>query len=96
VRKVKALGINTADVSYGSSGSTTGRRAKATRSSRASSVTSRQVTLEHRPTGVVVEGSVPSGSYSRVALQRLVAELRAKLLADLDNAVARKLRLPGR
>jgi hypothetical protein len=55
-----------------------------------------QVTLEHRPTGVVVEGSVPSGNYSRVTLQRLVAELRAKLFVELDNAVARKLRMPGR
>jgi hypothetical protein len=73
-----------------------GRRVKATRSSRSDSITSRQVSLEHRPTGVIVKGVVPEGSYSRSTMQRLVKELRAELLVELNAAVARKLRLPGR
>jgi hypothetical protein len=88
--------INVSDVRYESTGGTIGRRSKATRSSRSNSITGMQVTCKHMQTGVAVKGEVPSGSYSRAALRSLVAKLHAKLLLELDEAVARKLRLPGR
>ena len=94
--KVRGLVIKVSDVLETTVGSTVGRRGKATRSSRTDSITGMQVTLKHRQTGLTVQGAVKSGSYSREALRRLVAKLRAKLLADLSAAVARKLRLPGR
>ena len=94
--KASALVIDPKDVAYAWAGSSTGLRSKATRSSRANSITGSQVTLTHKPTGVVVAGAVPRGTYSRTTMQRHVAELRARLFVELNNAVARKLRLPGR
>jgi hypothetical protein len=94
--KAFALVIAAKDVSYAWSGSSTGLRSKATRSSRADVVTGSRVSLTHRPTGVVVTGEVPRGNHSRAAMQRHVAELRAKLFVELNSAVARKMRLPGR
>ena len=53
------------------------------------------VWLEHRATGIRVEGMVPHGSYTTRDLQLLEIELRKSLFAELELKVARHLRIPG-
>jgi hypothetical protein len=88
--------IDIGDVSFSSTGSTSGRRAKATRSSRRDSITGTQIVAKHEPTGVCVSGEIPRGRYSRKELQGHVRELRTRLVLELSEAVARELRLAGR
>jgi hypothetical protein len=88
--------IDISDVDFGTTGTTSGRRSKATRSSRRNTVTSKQIVATHKPTGVRVSGEIPPGTYSRNELQSHVLELRSRLLLELSEAVARELRLSGR
>ncbi|HEU4558064.1 MAG TPA: hypothetical protein VFS20_09450 [Longimicrobium sp.] len=64
--------------------------------SRALDVSGCEIRLAHRPTGIEVTGEVPEGHYSRAELTRLRADLRARLFAELEQRVARHLRIPGR
>ncbi len=94
--KAAAFVIDDKDIAYSGSGSHTGNRSRMTKQSRRLSITSKEITLTHTPTGVSVSGKVAQGHYSRREMQHLVAELRARLVIELHRAVARKLRLPGR
>ncbi len=76
-------------------GSESANRHKA-RNSRALSVTTHRLTLVHGPTSLEVSGEIPRGQYSRTEMQRLKAELRASLFRQLEELVARHLRVPGR
>lgn len=69
------------------------RRASQSRAMDTSGIT---ITLTHRPTGIEVAGEVPAGGYSRTELTELERELRAALWAELEERVARHLRIPGR
>jgi len=51
--------------------------------------------LEHRPTGIRVEGTLPNQPYTRRELELLEIELRKSLFAELELKVARKLGVPG-
>jgi len=53
------------------------------------------VWLEHKVTGIRVEGMVPDGRYTRRELELLEIELRKSLFAELELKVARRLRVPG-
>jgi hypothetical protein len=64
--------------------------------SRALDTSAHQIRLTHRPTGVEVSGEIPQGNYARAEMTRLRQELRARLFAALEQAVARHLRIPGR
>jgi hypothetical protein len=63
------------------------------RESRALDLRTRTVTLTHRPTDAVVEGSVPHGQYARKEMARLTAALRAALFRELESKFARELRI---
>lgn len=75
-------------------GSASGRRQA--RQSRALDLRSFVLELEHIPTGIVAKGDVPRGHYSRIEMKRLQDELRARLYRQLEDLVARRLRIPGR
>lgn len=64
--------------------------------SRALDTTRAEIRLTHRPSGIEVRGVIPSGHRSRKTMRRLRAELRARLWSELELAVARHLRIPGR
>lgn len=51
--------------------------------------------LEHRPTGLRVEGAVPDGRHSARSLQLLEIEVRKSLFAELELKVARHLGKSG-
>ncbi|MGE3073021.1 MAG: hypothetical protein AB7N24_02770 [Dehalococcoidia bacterium] len=64
--------------------------------SRAMDVRSIVVTLRHIPTGVEVSAGVPEGHYSKKEMARRRSELSEGLRSELEAAVAKHLRLPGR
>ena len=90
--------VEIADVLEGwSAHSASSRRRKGmSRRSRANDLRDLTYRLEHRPTGVSVEGSIPTGHYARKEMIRLREKLRAELWTELESQVARALRLPGR
>ena len=92
---VAASKLDPTDIALGWTGSNSGLRRKATRSGRATTLTSRTLTLTHTPTGVTVSGEIPVGHYSRSDLKRVAEKLEGALIAELSTAVARKLRVPG-
>jgi hypothetical protein len=52
--------------------------------------------LAHGPTGIEAAGEIPAGHYSKARLRELRQELYARLFAELERLVARRLRVPGR
>ena len=90
-----AWSLDTAEVSYsGSGGNCSGRRKAA--QSRSLDVTEAAITLRHEPTGIEVNGAVAPGHYSRRQLRELKDALHRQLLAELEQWVAKHLRIPGR
>lgn len=59
-------------------------------------VTSRTVNLTHVPTGIKVFGDIPDGHYSKKEMRGLTDKIREKLWAELEDKVARHLKIPGR
>ena len=55
-----------------------------------------EMTLVHLPTGISVMRSAPTGKYSRKDAQRIREEIRLSLLAELEQLVAKHLKVPGR
>jgi hypothetical protein len=87
--------LDPADVdTFETSSRASGRRRAAL--SRALDASAHLVRLTHRPTGVEVSGEIPQGNYSRTEMTQLRQELHARLLAELEQRVARHLRVPGR
>ena len=68
---------------------------KKLRYSRAMMLSSAERTLRHAPTGIEVRGTLPSGHYSRKEMRLLHQRLYAELYAELEQAVAKALRIPG-
>ena len=66
------------------------------RHSRYEDIRSAAIRLEHYPTGIIVEGSIPSGHYTRKELVRLTKALRIELWVSLESKVAKALHLPRR
>jgi hypothetical protein len=64
--------------------------------SRALDLSDHALRLTHRPTGIAVSGEVPTGNYSRTEMTKLKQALNARLFAELEQRVARHLRIPGR
>jgi hypothetical protein len=83
------------EVTWRASGGNSSGRRKA-RLSRSMDLTSYDLEFEHVPTGLVVKGRVHQGHYSRDQMRELRAKLCARLLDELEDIVARKLRIPGR
>jgi hypothetical protein len=65
------------------------------KSSRKSSTRSLTMELVHLPTGISVTGTVPPGHYTRCEMVDERERLRARLWVQLENEVAKALRIPG-
>jgi len=76
--------------------STTSSGRSQVRQSRAMDTRSRSIALIHGPTGLRVEGVVPAGSYSRQEMRLQARLLQQRLFGELEQLVARALRVPGR
>lgn len=63
---------------------------------RKTKITSRQLKLYHVPTKVAVEGEIPSGHYSKKEMKKLTEDLKKRLYIELEDKVAKQLRIPGR
>ena len=84
--------LNPKDVCWGWSGSSSGGSSFARKTKR----TSRNVWVKHMPTNVVVQGEILQGNYSKKEMKQLTENLREKLLVELEQKVAKHLRIPGR
>jgi hypothetical protein len=84
--------VEVSEVGSASSARTGNRR----RLSRALDRRACKVIVRHRPTGIARDGEVLPGHYSREQMRRLKEELTARLLRELEQAVAKHLRVPGR
>jgi hypothetical protein len=86
--------LNPSDVVRGGSGRSGGR--KKTRFSRANQVSSHEMILAHRPTGVRVQGEIKAGNYTRDEMRKLQNKLYQELYVLLESEVAKTLRISGR
>jgi hypothetical protein len=85
--------MNREDVTWSGSASSTGKSGAMARKEK---VTSASYELTHRPTGLTVRGEVPAGRYSKKEMRALKEKLFARLYKELEEKVARHLRIPGR
>lgn len=97
-RNVRAWTLEPSEVSisWSSSLRSTRRRTGMARSSRAEDTRSAVVRLVHRPTGLEIDGEIPSGHYSRNDMQQQKEALVTRLCPELEAQVAKHLRIPGR
>lgn len=79
---------------YGSGYRASGRK-KASQS-RALDKSGVQWTLVHLPTGLEVIGEIPQGHYSQKELDKEKSELLSHLFNELEDKVAKHLKIPGR
>jgi hypothetical protein len=68
---------------------------KKTHDSRATMLSGAEIILQHAPTGIEVRGALPSGHYSRKEMRLLQQKLYDELYTELEQAVAKALRIPG-
>jgi hypothetical protein len=54
------------------------------------------ITVRHRPTGVALQGIIPEGHYAKDEMRKLKEAAIEELMRELEKAVARHLRAPGR
>lgn len=78
--------MDKSDVATSSSSSSSG---KSGQFARASKVTSFEMTMVHRPSGITVTGKVPPGHYSKREMQKLRRELESSLWTELERRVGR-------
>jgi hypothetical protein len=71
-------------------------RKGARKPSRKSGTSGVAMKLRHFPTGLEATGQIPSEHFSKTELIAAKEHLRAKLWAELEDQVARELRIPGR
>lgn len=87
----KSWAMDPNDVNWSMSGSSSGGTFE-----RKTKITSRSLKLQHVPTKVYVEGEIPPGHYSKKEMQKLTEELKQNLYKELEQQVAKHLRIPGR
>lgn len=78
--------MDQSDVATSSSSSSSG---KSGQFARAWKVTSFEMTMVHRPSGITVTGKVPTGHYSKREMQKLRRELESSLWTELERRVGR-------
>lgn len=89
--------LDPSDVEVGFAGSASSPRGgHRRRLSRALDQRAMTVTLRHRPTGIVLLGEIPEWHYSRDEMRRLKDGVIERLMRELEKAVARHPRVPGR
>ncbi len=94
-KKNKEWKLPLEEVTYQGSGSTSTHRRKLSRASRAVDDRSWRFKLIHLPTGIETEGEVPLGNYSKKQMQDAKDKLRKLLFLELEEKVAKDLRLSG-
>jgi hypothetical protein len=50
----------------------------------------------HTPTKIQVEKEIPAGHYSKKEMKQLTEKLKEQLYKELEQKVAKHLRIPGR
>ena len=65
------------------------------RGSRANTLASCTITLEHRPTCLRVSGDIPEGRYTKSEYRQLKQTLREQLAIEMAVALTKALRLPA-
>jgi hypothetical protein len=89
--------LDPSDVEVTSSGSASSlRTGNRRRLSRALDLRAVVIRVRHRPTGIPIRGEVPEGHYSRDEMRQLKDAVVEQLMRELEQAVARQLRVPGR
>lgn len=88
--------LDSSEITWGWGATTIGKRRKVNRASRAIDERSEHFWLEHKPTGIRVQGEIPMGHRSRKQGQKLKQELYDRLYAELEDEIAKHLRVPGR
>lgn len=83
--------LNPDEVNEGWSGSSSGGTFE-----RKTKITSCCIQLVHQPTKIKVEGEVPVGNYSKNEMRQRTENMKEKLLIELEQKVAKHLRIPGR
>lgn len=83
--------LNPDDVAWGWMGSSGGGTFE-----RKTKITSRSVRLIHKPTKIEVKGEISPGHYSKKEMRKLSEDLYQKLFTELEQKVAKHLRIPGR
>jgi hypothetical protein len=83
--------MNSDDVSFGYSGSSSGGTFE-----RKTKITSRRLWMLHKPTKIKVEKEIPPGHYSKKEMQKLTNEGIHQLTKELEQKVAKHLKIPGR
>jgi hypothetical protein len=63
---------------------------------RSDKVISYEIHLTHRPTGVKVTGKIGPAQRTKAEWQMAREKERDRLMVELERAVAKRLRLPGR
>lgn len=85
------------EVTSGMTGaSSSSRGGRVARTSRKRNLTSLTFRLCHQPTGISVSARIPTGHYSRKEMLAERERLRTELWGELEEKVARHLRVPGR
>lgn len=85
--------LETKDVVGGTTSFSSGASGKGGRKTQARS---RKIYLKHLPTDIRVEGEIPQGHYSREEMRRAHQALEEALFAELEERVAKALRIKGR
>ena len=88
--------LDSKDVYKTGSGLKIGGRKKATKSGRKEELRESTIILTHRQTGLSVSGKIERGHYSRQELRSLKENLENELFKELEDKVAKFLRIPGR
>lgn len=84
--------LDPAEVTGGMHGLSSGKSGQFERKLKTTSST---VFLTHMPTGLRVEGQVPAGNYSKKEMQQKREHLKQSLHLQLEQLVAKHLKLKG-
>lgn len=85
--------LNPDEVTWGLHGSSSGKSGQFERKLK---VTGSTIFLKHIPSGIMVEGTVPLGHYSKKEMQLKREQLKQALLIELEGKVAKSLGIKGR
>ena len=77
-------------------GSSNASKRKNARQQRIIDVRTAEINLVHSPTKIEVKGTIPAGNYSKKEMVRLTEALRGALFLELENKVAKFLKIPKR
>jgi hypothetical protein len=79
---------------YGGRSTTTIRNSS--RKPRIADARSAEINLVHDPTGIEIKGSIPTGHYSKKDMTKLHKDLYQKLFSELEDKVAKFLKIAKR